>query len=360
MYHHGPPGIVGSTEGDALEKSADSSGHQHARFMSFYDDRKRGRYAEPESPSKRSDDDGGFPTIDELLAGRKRSRSSEPEPSHNPLSKRQRKHKKGDFDRSAVITVSPSENEPGSPDNPIDVDEGAAPGSPENPLVDAGDGAAPEIGNSDDFDVSQSSTEVDSPHTVLQEQPADTQQPQPHAVARNTSVFDRVDSTDSNKENAEPTSPTSTSFGNLAGSSDEASTDDGGREHNDPSLSVMLSSDGSSASLASLARGNIQPAITTTVLGRTPEGGTSSLVMNHAHDSGSASTTDRSASDIIRDYGISGHQWVNRELQLSVLQEMWVSADVLERDYPCLVRGYKQDRKITALRQSPRLKQQRS
>lgn len=52
------PGIFDSVDGDAPENSTSS-----------YDDRKRG--PKPKSPSKRSDDDGSFPTIVELLAGRK-------------------------------------------------------------------------------------------------------------------------------------------------------------------------------------------------------------------------------------------------------------------------------------------------
>jgi hypothetical protein len=134
----------------------------------------------------------------------------------------------------------------------------------------------------------------------------------------------------------------------------------GDTEHNDPDPPATLSSDGSSTSLASV-KGNIHPAIAPTVIDQTSEGGTTSLVINHAYDSGSASTADRAASDTIGYYGISGHRWAkSRNLELLVLRRVWVLADDLERDDPCSVNRYKQDKKITALRQSPRLNQPRS
>lgn len=126
----------------------------------------------------------------------------------------------------------------------------------------------------------------------------------------------------------------------------------GDTEHNVPDPPAALSPDGSSTSLASV-KGNIQRAIAPTVLDQTPEGGSTSLVTNHAYDSGSASTT-------IGDYGILRHRWISRKLELLVLRPMWVLADDLERDDPRLVECYKQDKKITALRQSPRLNQPQS
>ena len=120
----------------------------------------------------------------------------------------------------------------------------------------------------------------------------------------------------------------------------------GSREHNDPGPPAMLAPNGSRESL-----------ITPTVLEETSEGGTRGSVADLANGS---APTDRDVSDTIGHYGIFGHRWVNRKLWLSVLQPKWMSADALEKDYPCLMNSYKKDKKITALRQSPRLNQPRS
>ena len=146
MFPHGPPGIVGSTKSGAPERT-DSS-----EYQSFY--------AASESLLKRFAD------------SRKRSRSSESECEN-------KRHKHG----NALIGGSSSDDELGSPDNPIDVDR-ATLGSAENPLlIDAGDETPSEVP-----DESQSSTEEDSQRTVLSES-SDLRQQQSNAAAENGSEY---------------------------------------------------------------------------------------------------------------------------------------------------------------------------